>query len=625
MREVMSHVEHKNPDMILPGCKVLLLDEAHSGSTDVELILARILPRINKVPHFRLVLMSATLNVHTFTNRLLDAGIEAKDIGVFLMEERTNPLSLHCLPQELLRDRDNMELALRMIIKLHHEYRNGYQNSPQSKVGPILAFVPGKAEIKLLTELIKNALKRGYTRGLWPYGFHADTPERDRGFLTTGDRDPDSSRIGELANFNKGSKHEEKHPCNAGNEARAKVPKPLPDRRVIIATNAAETAVTFKDCWAVIDTCLVNQMIYDPVAKTQIHATVPCPKTASKQRAGRAGRTTPGINVKLITQQEWDNLPDAEPPQPQLEDPIPIYLRLMRHSKPEVRNRVLDQLGIEPGLRAYAMEHLWINNMVGTDGELTKLGRFAADMEPTDPENDALLWHGHQLNVLREATIIIYTIITRGSSMVTPKAKSLFPHPDGDFHTMVNIWNAAEWTYQLTKKLDIKDPNQKEALIKIWGRFNTTRRPFLMLKEHYAMIVDKCCKLLDTDPNRVLGPPKTDKLAASRLSLVIFKSYKSSLMVREMSGHYSSVTEFDEWKIGTSSAVTFNPSLMVTALRTVRILGINSTAQYAPEKLLDTVMPMPEDFLLTELWYCKTLGRSKVFQEILSISKYSLT
>ena len=33
------------------------------------------------------------------------------------------------------------------------------------------------------------------------------------------------------------------------------------------------------------------------------------------------------------------------------------------------------------------MEHLWINNMVGTDGELTKLGRFAADMEPMDPEN----------------------------------------------------------------------------------------------------------------------------------------------------------------------------------------------------------------------------------------------
>ena len=52
------------------------------------------------------------------------------------------------------------------------------------------------------------------------------------------------------------------------------------------------------------------------------------------------------------------------------------------------------------------MEHLWVNNMVTTEGELSKLGRFAADMEPNDPENGALLWYGHQFNVLREATII---------------------------------------------------------------------------------------------------------------------------------------------------------------------------------------------------------------------------
>ena len=70
MRQVMSHDEHKYPDTILPGCKVLFLDEVHSGSTDVELILARRLPRISQVPHFRLVLMSATLNIDAFLARV---------------------------------------------------------------------------------------------------------------------------------------------------------------------------------------------------------------------------------------------------------------------------------------------------------------------------------------------------------------------------------------------------------------------------------------------------------------------------------------------------------------------------------------------------------------------------
>ena len=87
-------------------------------------------------------------------------------------------------------------------------------------------------------------------------------------------------------------------------------------------------------------------------------------------------------------------------------------------------------------------------------------------------------------------------------------------------------------------------------------------------------------------------------------------------MVKELAGHYSSITEPDEWKIGATSAMTFNPSLIITAQKTARILGINSTAAYAPEKLLDTVMPVPEKLILTELWFCRNLGRSPAFHEI---------
>ena len=138
-----------------------------------------------------------------------------------------------------------------------------------------------------------------------------------------------------------------------------------------------------------------------------------------------------------------------------------------------------------------------------------------------------------------------------------------------------------------------------------------------MLKDHLARTAEKCCKLLGTQVDRVLGPPRTDKLAATRLSLALFKSYKCSLMVKELAGHYSSVTEPDEWKIGTTSALTFHPSLLITALKTVRILGINSKANYALETMLDTVMPVPEEFFLSELWFCRNLGRCPTFVEIL--------
>ena len=135
-----------------------------------------------------------------------------------------------------------------------------------------------------------------------------------------------------------------------------------------------------------------------------------------------------------------------------------------------------------------------------------------------------------------------------------------------------------------TKHLDPLKRSDEQVLIKVWGRLGTSRRSYLVLKEHLARTAEKCCTLLGTQTVRVIGPPRTDRLAATRLSLALFKSYKCSLMVKELAGHCSSITEPDEWKIGTTSALTFNPSLIITAQKTVRILGINSTAAYAPEK-----------------------------------------
>ena len=134
--------------------------------------------------------------------------------------------------------------------------------------------------------------------------------------------------------------------------------------------------------------------------------------------------------------------------------------------------------------------------------------------------------------------------------MANPKCKGLYPHPDGDFHTMVNIWNAAEWTHQMTQNWDPKDNQESEKLTKVWGKLNTSRRQYLMLKDHFDRTTEKCCKLLSVNVDRVQGTPRTDRSAATRLSMAIFKAYKSSLMVKELAGHYSSITEADEWRMG---------------------------------------------------------------------------
>ena len=71
-------------------------------------------------------------------------------------------------------------------------------------------------------------------------------------------------------------------------------PNTLAPRAVIVATNAAETAVTFNQCWLCVDTCMVSQMMYDATLRAKVQQTVPCSQAASQQRGGRAGRDSLG-------------------------------------------------------------------------------------------------------------------------------------------------------------------------------------------------------------------------------------------------------------------------------------------------------------------------------------------
>ena len=73
MRQAMKTPEFNSQYSVVDGCAVLMLDEVHSGSSDMELILARVLPKLRNVTNFKVVLLSATLNVAEFMQRARDA------------------------------------------------------------------------------------------------------------------------------------------------------------------------------------------------------------------------------------------------------------------------------------------------------------------------------------------------------------------------------------------------------------------------------------------------------------------------------------------------------------------------------------------------------------------------
>ena len=358
-------------------------------------------------------------------------------------------------------------------------------------------------------------MRRGFTSKLYPYGFHSDTPAQDRDFLFNGGMDPNESRRNELrspANGTAFEKYKQKPDCKKFGAADHIDPDTLTPRTVIVATNAAETAVTFHKCWLRVDTCMVNQMMYDATLRAKVQQTVPCSQAASLQRGGRAGRDSPGVCVRLVTQLEWDNMPPRDPPQPHMDDQTSLYLRVAStEAVSSIREKLLDTIGMTKELRAEAQQMLFIHDLVDVYGHLTDKGNFVSSLD-CETEHGCLLWLAREYNVLPDA-ITIFTILARNPTFVSNEFKKLLPHPDGDLHTMLNAWNAALWLQQLTLGMDT------ESATRIWGKYNLSQRQFEVLREYRGFVAEKCSKQFSISVEQLEPNQSMDKNAMFRLSL----------------------------------------------------------------------------------------------------------
>ena len=292
-----------------------------------------------------------------------------------------------------------------------------------------------------------------------------------------------------------------------------------------------------------------------------------------------------------------------------MDDQKSLYLRVAStEAVASIREKLLDTIGMTKELRAEAQQMLFLHDLVDVYGHLTDKGNFVSNLD-CETEHGCLLWLAKEYNVLPDA-ITIFTILARNPTFVSSEFKKLLPHPDGDLHTMINAWNAALWLQQLTLGLE------NETATRIWGKYNLSQRQFEVLREYRGFVAEKCSKQFGIPVEQLEPNQSMDKNAMSRLSLSLFRAFKTSLLVRNTDGHYSMINDQDQWEIAATSTVKFAPSLVIGPCRTVRILGQQSKSEDPPAARLDIVMGVPEEFLLTELWYCQNHKRNPQFTEL---------
>ncbi|KAK0387458.1 hypothetical protein NLU13_5770 [Sarocladium strictum] len=386
LREFMTE-----PD--LAGYSALMIDEAHERTVHTDILLALIKDLARERKDLKLLISSATMNADKFAKYFDDAPI-------FNIPGRRYPVDIYYTPAP---EANYLAAAITTTFQIH---------TTQPK-GDILIFLTGQDEIEAAElEISETAKKLG-------------------------------SRIKELVI------------CpiyaNLPSELQSKIFEPTPEgaRKVVLATNIAETSLTIDGIVYVIDPGYVKENVYNPATGMSNLVVVPCSRASANQRSGRAGRVGPGKCFRLYTKFAYMNeMDESTTPEIQRTNLNGVVLQL----KSLGINELLDFEFMDPPPTEAligALNQLFALQGLNHKGELTKLGRQMAEF-PTDPMLAKAVLAADKEGCVEEVLSIVSMLGEASALFFRPKDKKIhadsarnrFTVKDGGDHlTLLNVYN----------------------------------------------------------------------------------------------------------------------------------------------------------------------------------------
>lgn len=335
-------------DPFLEGVGALVFDEFHERSLDTDLALA-LARRVQQDarPDLKLVVMSATLDTQEIARWLGDAPIVTS-------EGRLHPVTTEYL------ERDD-ERPLHVVVAQH--VGRTLEKSP----GDVLVFLPGVGEIQRAKEELRGLVER---RGLDLCELYGDLPLAEQG----------------------------------------RALRPGPRRRIVLATNVAETSVTVGGVTAVVDSGLARVARFDPSVGLDRLELERIARSSAEQRAGRAGRTAPGHALRLWTEREQRSLAERSEPEIRRVDLAAPLLTLATFGERELAAFPWFEAPAKAALER-SLAFLRALGALDARGVTTK-GRALARL-PAHPRLGSLLLEGHARGVLELASFAAAALAER--------------------------------------------------------------------------------------------------------------------------------------------------------------------------------------------------------------------
>ncbi|XP_076653348.1 ATP-dependent RNA helicase pea [Halictus rubicundus] len=379
-------------DLDLKTYSVIMLDEAHERTIHTDVLFGLLKQAVGRRPDLKLIVTSATLDAVKFSQYFFEAPI-------FTIPGRTFEVEVMYTKEP---ETDYLDAALITVMQIH------LREPP----GDILLFLTGQEEIDTACEILYERMK-----SLGP-----DVPELIILPVYSALPSEMQTRIFE--------------------------PAPPGSRKVVIATNIAETSLTIDGIYYVVDPGFVKQKVYNSKTGMDSLIVTPISQAAAKQRAGRAGRTGPGKCYRLYTERAYrDEMLPTPVPEIQRTNLATTVLQLKTMGINDLLHfDFMDAPPVESLIMA--LESLHSLSALDNEGLLTRLGRRMAEF-PLEPNLSKMLIMSVHLQCSDEILTIVSMLSVQNvfyrpkdKQALADQKKAKFNQPEGDHLTLLAVYNS---------------------------------------------------------------------------------------------------------------------------------------------------------------------------------------
>lgn len=396
---LLAETQH---DRYLEKYDTIIVDEAHERSLNIDFLLGFLKTLLVRRPDLKLIITSATIDLQRFSEHFGGAPIVEVSGRTFPVDTWYRPLAAE---QDEDGNRVEEDLSIDQAILATLDEISAFEKSEGKRPGDILVFLPGEREIRDAAEVLRKANLR-LTEVLPLYA--RLTPAEQQ-----------------------------------------KIFAPMGARKIVLATNVAETSLTVPGIRYVIDSGTARISRYSYRAKVQRLPIEAISQASANQRKGRCGRVEPGICIRLYSEEDFNSRPAFTDPEILRTNLAAVILQMLHLRLGEIDAFPFieppDGKAISDGFNL--LQEL---SAVNREGQLTPLGRQLARL-PVDPRLGRMVLEGAKQGSLDEILIIasalsVQDVRERPSDrqQAADQAHAQWKDVDSDFAALINLWRGFE-------------------------------------------------------------------------------------------------------------------------------------------------------------------------------------